>query len=63
VNTFAALLEKCPALMANDETQWKPKRKTPLLKTKIGTGNEEYQALKAGSTKKQHANEKPEMPD
>jgi hypothetical protein len=63
VNTFAALLEQCPALMANDETQWKPKRKTPLRNTQIGTGNAMHQALKAKRTKQQQANEKPEMPN
>jgi hypothetical protein len=63
VNTFAALLEKCSALMANDAAQWKPKRKTPLPRTKIGTGNALHQALKAKRTKEQNANEKPEMPD
>jgi hypothetical protein len=60
---FAALLEHCPALMANDVTQWTPKRKTPLPSTKIGTGNALHQALKAKRTKQQHVNEKPEMPD
>jgi hypothetical protein len=63
VNTFAALLEKCPAGTANDVTQWKPKRKTPLRNTQIGTGNALHQALKAKRNKQQHANEKPEMPD
>jgi hypothetical protein len=60
---FAALLEKCPALMANDVTQWKPKRKTPWPGAKTGTGNALYQALKAKRTKQRNSNQKPEMPD
>jgi hypothetical protein len=39
------------------------KRKTPLPRTKTGTGSALHQALKAESTKQQNTNEKPEMPD